>query len=256
MHQFSFSKLFNLEYSPACPKVWAAVAVAGVGASASIYGASKSASASKNAANTAATASDRATDASLEAQREQLAYLKEVDAMPRQYREAALAKLNEIYNAPGGFAMPQGQMIDQAKQSPLYAAIMGNQQAGEEAILRNQSATGGLRSGTTQSNLAQYNTGLQNEALLQAYNEQKQNYAQGLQGLSGLANLPTQTSAISGVMGNMGTTSAAGAMNAGTIAAQGIQAQEQAWQQGLQGVSGAIGSGVNNYLYAKGKGII
>lgn len=221
-----------------------------------LLGSSQAASATRDAAGTAAAASDRATEASLQAQREQLAYLKEIDALPREYRESALKKLNEIYNAPGGFAMPQGQMIEQAKQSPLYAAIMGNRQVGEESILRNQSATGGLRSGNAQSNLAQYNTGLQNEALLTAYNEQKQNFDQGLQGLSGLANLPGQTSNISNVMGNMGQTSAQGALNAGNIAAQGIQAQGQIWQQGLQGISGAVGSGVQNYLFAKGKGLI
>lgn len=216
-----------------------------IGGGLSLIGSNQAAGAARDAASTQAAASDRATEASLQAQREQLAYLKEVDALPREYREAALTKLNEAYNTPGGGQ----QIMNEAMQSPLYSAIMGSQKAGEQSILRNQAATGGLRSGNTQSNLVDFNSNLQNTALLTAYQDK-------MQGLSGLANLSGQTSNISNVMGNMGQTSAMGAMNAGNIAAQGIQAQGQAWQQGLQGVSGAVGSGVQNYLFAKGKGLI
>jgi hypothetical protein len=47
--------------------------------------------------------------------------------------------------------------------------------------MRNAGATGGLRSGNVQSNLYQYNTELDNSALLNAYNQQ----LGGLQGLAG-----------------------------------------------------------------------
>lgn len=200
---------------------------------ASVLGASKASGAAKDA-----------SQAQLQSQREQLAYLREVDALPRQYREAALAKLAGTYGVGGaveggleGMAGQQ-QLIEQAQASPLYGAIMGGQQAGEEAILRNASATGGLRSGNVQQNMYDYNTQLQNQALLQSYNQQ-------LQGLQGIAGLPGQTENITNVMGAMGTTQA-----------QGIQAQGQAWQQGLQGVSGAVGQGVGNYMLGKGMGLI
>lgn len=202
---------------------------AGIGA-----GMGLGAGSSLDAAGYASDAAAGAAAAQLQAQREQLAYLKEVDALPREYREAALKKLNEMYNTPGGGQ----QIISEAMQSPLYSAIMGGQKAGEQAILRNQAATGGLRSGSTQSNLVDFNTNLQNTALLTAYEDRTQ-------GLKGLANLPSQSTNIATTIGNMGTT-----------AAQGIQAQGQAFQQGLQGVTGAIGSGVQNYLFAKGKGLI
>lgn len=204
-----------------------------VGGAASIYGSKK-----------ASESAEKSSRAQLDAQMEQLNYLKEVDKLPKQYREAALTKLAGAYGAGDAVEGGQGgvegqqQLIDQARQSPLYGAIMGGQQAGEEAILRNASATGGLRSGNVQQNMYDYNTQLQNQALLQSYNQQ-------LQGLQGIAGLPGQTENITNVMGAMGTTKA-----------QGIQAQGQAWQQGLQGVSGAVGQGVGNYMLGKGMGII
>jgi hypothetical protein len=116
--------------------------------------------------------------------------------------------------------------------------MIGNQAAGEEAILRGASATGGLRSGNVQENLARYSTDLRNQALLTSYQDQ-------LQGLRGLAGIPGQTENIAGVMGNIGQTQAAG-----------IVAQGQIQQQQLQGISDIVGTGVGQYLEAKGAGII
>ena len=63
----------------------------------------------------------------------------------------------------------QGQLIQDAQGSPLYAAIMGTQQAGEQAILRNQSATGGLRGGGTIGKLTDYGQQTANRALLDSF---------------------------------------------------------------------------------------
>jgi hypothetical protein len=60
-----------------------------------------------------------------------------------------------------------------------------------------------------------------------------------------MSGLPSQSSNIAGVMGNIGQTQA-----------QGITAQGQASQQGLQNLSNVVGSGIQNYLYAQGKGLI
>jgi hypothetical protein len=161
------------------------------------------------------TAADAAGDAAgiaAASQAEQLAYLKEINKLPQEYREAALTKL--AGGAGIGPGPGQQQMIDQAKASPLYSAIMEGQQAGEEAILRNAGATGGLRSGNVQSNLANFSSGLQNQALLQSYNQQQQN-------LQGLAGLDTGTNQIANTIGNIGQTQAAGITGAAQARQQG-----------------------------------
>lgn len=124
------------------------------------------------------------------------------------------------YYEPGS----QQALIDQAISSPLYGAIMGGQEAGEEAILRSAGATGGMRSGNAQYGLYDYNTQLQNQALLESYNQQ-------LAGLQSLAGMPSKASEISGQMAGIGQTQAQGI----TAAAQ---AQQAASQQGIGNIMG------------------
>jgi len=123
----------------------------------------------------------------------------------------------------------QQQMIDTAKQSPLYQAIMGGQKEGEKAIMRNASMTGGLRSGNVQHNLYDYNTQLSNQALLQSYNQQ-------LMGLQGLSGLPSNANAVAGQYNAMGNT-----IGQGTIAKG--AAQQQAESQGFNDLMGMITTG-------------
>jgi hypothetical protein len=150
--------------------------------------------------NYLASGSPAQTAASYEQQA--LDYLKESDALPKQFREGALKGLGGVYGLEGGTGSQQ-EMIDRALQSPLYGALMGGQKAGEESILRNASATGGLRSGNVQANMYDYNTQLANQALLQSYNEQMQ----GLQGLSGLS---SNANAIANRTSKIGETISAG----------------------------------------------
>jgi hypothetical protein len=204
------------------------------------------AGAAEGAADTAAGAQGEATAAQLEFQREQLDYLKELDKLPREYREAAITQLGDAYT---GDQAQQQTFIDRARNSPIYAAIMGNRKAGEEAILRGASATGGLRSGNVQHALYDTNVQLENEALLTAYNQQ-------VQGLSGLAGMQGYEAQIANTMGEMGITAGTGIAAQGVAQAQGQIASGQAWQQGIQGAGSAIGTGVGNYLWASGKGIV
>jgi hypothetical protein len=150
----------------------------------------------------AADATEHAADVQYKAQKEALDYLKEINKLPQQYKEGALSNLAGIYGLEGGTGSQQ-DLIDRARTSPLYGAIMGGQEAGEEAILRNAAATGGLRSGNIQSNLYDYNTQLANKALLESYNQQ----LGGLQGLTGLA---TNEASIAQNMAGMGQTLAQG----------------------------------------------
>lgn len=176
-------------------------------------------------------ASKAATDAAAiqaQGQREALEYLKQIEEIPQQFRSAALTRLGGLYGLPGGEGSQQ-QLIGQARQSPLYSAIMGGRKAGEESIMRQAGATGGLRSGNVQSALADYNTQLQNQALLEAYNQQ-------LSGLTGLAQLPSNATQIASGISGIGETLAAGKLASG-------QAQQASTQQGwgnLLGLAGLI----------------
>lgn len=171
----------------------------------------------------AAQAAVRGSEIEAQYRREALDYLKQREKIPQQFREGALARYGGIYGLQGGTGS-QEEMIQQAIQSPLYGAIMGGQEAGEEAILRNAAATGGLRSGNVQENLYDYNTQLQNRALLESYNQQ-------LQGLHGLAALPSQASNIAQYTGQIGTT-----LGQGQIAA--AQAQQAGQQQQFSNLLG------------------
>jgi len=197
---------------------WVVTAVVGgslVGAGASYFSGKTAASASESASRTQAAA-----------EREALAYLKEREALPRQFSEAALKDLGGLYDMPGGTG-DQQELIDKAIQSPLYQSIMGGQEAGEDAILRSASATGGLRSGNVQENLYDYNVQLQNKALLESYNQQ-------LQGLTGLAGLPSNANQIAQQTSAIGQTLGQGQVAAG-----------QAMQQAYQGVGDSLVGGIN-----------
>lgn len=167
-----------------------------------------------------------------QSQREALEYLKDVDAVPRQYREEALGQLASIYGI-GGDTSGQKAAIKAAQESPLYSALMGGRRAGEEAIARQAAQTGGLRSGDAQHAFYDYNTQLQNNALLQSYNQQ-------VSGIQNLAGLPSNANQIASLIQGIGTTQAQGITGA---AAAGAQSQ----QQGFSNLLGLAGTGIAAY---------
>lgn len=155
-------------------------------------------------------------------QQQALDYLKETEALPQAFREGALTQLGAYYGIgmdpeTGGFTQieatrpSQEQMIEQAKGSPLYDAIMGTREMGEEALARRQAATGGgLRGGSTTSSLINYNQNLGNQALLESYNQQQQQQQQQLAGLGQLSNLPSMAPQIAQTTAGIGQTLAQG----------------------------------------------
>lgn len=167
-----------------------------------------------------------AADVQAQSQMEALEYLKQTEAIPQQFREGALTQLGGLYGLEGG-AGDQQALIDRARTSPLYQSIMGGQQAGEQAIMRQAGATGGLRSGNVQGAMYDYNTQLQNQALLESYNQQ-------LSGLTGMAQLPSMAPQIASGMAGIGQTQAQG------ITAS-AQAQQASQQQGWGNVLGLAG---------------
>jgi hypothetical protein len=167
-----------------------------------------------------------AAEIAAQSQREALEYQKEREYLYQIFREGALEKLGGLYGLEGGTG-DQEAMIQAAKESPLYQSLIGGAEAGEEAIMRNAAMTGGLRSGGTQAAMYDYNTQLQNTALLESYNQQ-------LQGLTGMAGLPSNVNAIASGISGIGATTAQGITAA-------TQAQAMAQQQTQQNMMSAGG---------------
>jgi hypothetical protein len=140
----------------------------------------------------------------------------------------------------------QEQAIQQIEQGPLFQQLA---QQGEQAILANASATGGLRGGNVQAALGQFRPQLLNQLIEQQYARLSglanvgQTGAQSLLGI-GQASAAGQAAsagqagnAISGLLASQGAARAAGQVGAA-----------QAFAQGLSGVTGAIGGGIQNYM--------
>jgi hypothetical protein len=132
-------------------------------------------------------------------------------------------------------ATAQQKAIQGIAQGPQMQALV---QQGENAILQNASATGGLRGGNTQAALAQFRPQMLSQLLQQQF--------QNLGGISGLgqASAAGQAAAaqqtgqsISGLLGQQG------AAQAGNALAQG-QAQANLYS----GIGSAIGQGVGMYM--------
>jgi len=128
-----------------------------------------------------------------------------------------------------GLAGPQTQatMINALAQSPQMQAL---QKQGENAMLQNASATGGLRGGNIQAALAQFRPQLLNQLI----NQQLGN-------LGGLTSIGQSSAA--GV-GNAGMGMAGNISNLlaqqGAAQAGGIMGQANAWSGGLQNMTGSL----------------
>lgn len=181
--------------------------------------------------DSSAKASIKASETQAAAQREALDYLKQINELPQEYREKALTQLGNYYGLgePGA----QEQAMSGLEQSPIYKAMMGGQAAGEEAILRNQAMTGGLRSGNTQEALYDYNTQLQNQALLNAYQDQ-------VGGLAGLSGTESYAPAIASNIAGIGQTLAQGQVAA-------AQAKQAGNQMGMGNMMGLAQLGLSAY---------
>jgi len=230
-----------------------AILVAGaLGAGTSALSASKGASASESAANTQAAAQGRAIDE----QRRQFDTIRELLA---PYTEAGKPDLTQPYvqAGPGALQAMQGlaglrgageqqAAINQIQQSAQFQELA---RQGEQGILQNAAATGGLRGGNVQAALSQFRPALLNQLIESQYGK--------LAGLTSLGSTSAQN-----LLG-VGQASAAGTAAAGQQSAQNIgnlmvgQGQAQAagqigaanaFAQGASGITGAIGGGVQNYM--------
>lgn len=91
----------------------------------------------------------------------------------REFGAKGLAGYGDLLGLGGADA--QNAAIEQLRQSPFYQSLY---RTGEEAVLQNAAATGGIRGGNTQRSLADFGA----DTLMQTIEHQ-------LQGLGGAANL-------------------------------------------------------------------
>lgn len=161
----------------------------------------------QDAAKDVRRATEGAAATQAEYQREALDYLKEREQIPQQFREQALTRLGGLAGLEGGEGS-QAEMIERAKASPLYGALL---RSGDEASARVRSMKGLTRSGTAISDTQE----AQDRALLTALNQEQQQ-------LQGLAGLPSMAPQIAQTTAGIGQTLAQGqiASAQGQIAAQ------------------------------------
>lgn len=194
---------------------WGFVAVAG----ATLVGSAIAADAAGDAADTQA---DAAREGSAE-QARQFNAMRELLAPYREGGEEALQAQRALIGLAG--QEEQQAAIEQLQGSPQFAALT---QQGEESILQNASATGGLRGGNTQSALAQFRPQLLSNLINQQY-----------QNLGGLTSVGQNAAAMTGNAGMQTAANQASLMNQAAAAQAGGQiAQANIASQGLGNLAG------------------
>jgi hypothetical protein len=184
---------------------------AGAAAGASLFGGVDSANASADAANAAAGAQTAASQAAIAEQKRQFDAIR---ALLQPYVDTGSGSLSAQRDLIGlGSPGAQQSAIQAIQQGPQFQSLLAQ---GENSILQNASATGGLRGGNTQAALAQFSPALLSQLISQQYDR-----------LGGLSSIGQNAAA--GV-GNAGMSSATsignllqqqGAAQAGGLLAQG-----------------------------------
>lgn len=201
----------------------AATAVVGIGSSL------LSAGAQKSAAGEATAATERAAALQVEEQRRQFDKLQEVLAPYVGAGEQGLqGQLDFIGLGEEG---AEQAAIDRISGGAEFGELV---RQGEEAILQNASATGGLRGGNVQSSLAQFRPQILSSLIDKQYNRLGGLSSLGQNAAAGVGNAAIETGQnISGIYGGVGDAQAQQALISGRANA------------GLYGdIAGAIGTGL------------
>jgi len=201
---------------------WVAVAVAGAG----LVGGYLAADSAKDAANAASNAQSNASAASISEQRRQFDAVKE---LLKPYTDAGVGALTyqkDILGLNGNDA--QMWAINNIKNSSQFQEL--NRQ-GQDAILQNASATGGLRSGNTQKALSQFSPALLNQLIQQQFAN-----------AGGITTLGQNSAVMAGNMGQNSANQIAGLLQQqGAAQAGNYMAQGRADAQMYNGIASSLG---------------
>jgi len=228
------------------------VATAVVGGA--VVGGLISSDAQKSAANTAAGAQTYAAELSVEETKRQF---DEIQKLLEPYVSTGTEYLQNLaqYTVGGTDALRQQQALtgllgNKAQSDAIRSIEQGSMyqdlaRQGEEAILQQASATGGLRGGNTQAALAQYRP-----QLLQSLIEQQYSRLGGLTALgqSTAQNIASLGQASAAQTGAAGMQSAANISNALTQSGQAQAAAAIARGQATADLAGSVTGGISNAL--------
>lgn len=191
---------------------WGMVAVAGATLVAG-YMASESAS---DAADSAAQAQGNASAAQINEARRQF---NAIQSLLKPYTQAGTGALTAQQNLLGlNGADEQQKAVGTIAGSPQMAALL---QQGENAILQNASATGGLRGGNTQAALAQFRPQLLSQLIQQQYSNLGGITSIGQNAAAGVGNAGQNSSnQIINALGQQGAAQAGAALATGQANAQ------------------------------------
>lgn len=205
-----------------------AAAVLGVGAS--LIGGLASADAQRSAGNKAADAQRAAAQGGIDVQKQQFAEVQKMLSPWLNAGQGALGQQQALLGLSGQDAQ-QEALNQTVANSPYFNQLV---QQGEQGILQNASATGGLRGGNVQEALAKFRPGMLNQlfqqqlANLGGLSSQGQNAA-AMTGQAG----QNMSGAVANLLAQQGSTTAGAALNAG-------QAQRGIYN-GIGGALGAFG---------------
>lgn len=207
---------------------WAATAVTAVGIGTSYLGSKSSSKAAKSASKSQAAAAK----AAIEEGRRQFDKVQEMLLPYADAGERAMLGQMRLLGLGGGglgvsAAEAQQREIDKIEQSPLFQAKIAQ---GEEALLQQAAATGGLRGGNVQAALAQFRPQMLNQEIQDKFAQYGQLAGLGQASAAGVGAAAQQTGqAIGGYMGDIGAAQAGSKL-----------AQAQANQQLMGDITGSL----------------
>jgi hypothetical protein len=185
--------------------VAAAIVGAGLG------GAYLSSQATKSAASTASNAQDRAAQLGIDQQNKQFEAVQRLLSPFVSAGTSSLSAQQDLLGLNGAGAYQTA--INGIQNSPQYKALS---QSGQDAILANASATGGLRGGNTQAAFAQFQPALLSQLIQQQYSNLGGMTSLGQNAAAGVGNAGMETgNNISSLLGQQGAAQAGNALAAG-----------------------------------------
>lgn len=200
---------------------WVAAAVAG----GTILGGYMSSKSQKDAANTAADAQTQASQLGIEEERRQFDAVQKLLSPYVDAGTGALTGQKDLLGLNGAGA--QQSSIDAIKASPQFQALT---QQGQDAILANASATGGLRGGNVQGALAQFQPQMLSQLIDQQYARLGGMTSLGQNAAAGTGNAGMATGdAVTKLLGQQGSAQAGAALAGGKADSQFINSLTSAF---------------------------